>query len=88
MFFGGRGGVDCVRFGMVSFLMPGCVGRASTPASKAPSAWQGKAARRIWWIRTAKGQSERGGAFPAFGSTSRNETAGLLAIEFRKTAHR
>ena len=31
------------------------------PVSKAPPAWQGKAARRIWWIRTARGQSERGG---------------------------
>jgi hypothetical protein len=29
----------------------------------------GRAARRIWWIRAARGQSERGGAFPAFGST-------------------
>jgi hypothetical protein len=28
------------------------------------------AARRIWWIRAARGQSERGGAFLAFGLTA------------------
>jgi hypothetical protein len=33
------------------------------------SPWQGKAARRIWWIRTARGRRERGDGAPAFGST-------------------